>query len=286
MRDSLNPVPFISTGNARGSIPWGPGAEPISRNPERTPRPTNLRPRSIRSMRKPVAGTRRRMSMFDDWKAEIETNFRHWLAELEPPDLPPASPETPPAVPDLYSFFEALTALAGDVRKNSRRHHETLARFSETLESVQEGMAELGQRLAAERREHAHREEAGRKQLLTPFAEMLERLTRLERKLASSPHGGIFFGTAKWKKARESFRQGFALLREHFESLLKTEGIAPMETVGREFDPSRMKAVAVEKTDALPHNTVMEELSRGFFYKNEILKFAEVKIAIRKRSSS
>jgi molecular chaperone GrpE (heat shock protein) len=224
--------------------------------------------------------------MVNDWKTEIEDHFREWVTELESRGETPVPAETEPSAPDLYSFYEALTALTGDIRKSSRRHHETLSKFTETLESIQSGMGELGRRLSAERTENTRRDRAERKKLLTPFAEMLERLNRMERKLDSPPPSSFLFGHAKWKTAWESFQQGFVLLREHFESLLKAEGIVAMKTIGQEFDPTRMKAAAVEKTDALPHNTVMEELSRGFFHHNEILKFAEVKIAIRKRSSA
>lgn len=226
-------------------------------------------------------------TMLTDWKTEIEDHFRDWIQELETREEAPIPAETAPSTPDLYSFFEALTALTGDIRKSSRRHHETLARFTETLERIQNGMGELGRRLSAERTENARRDLAERKKLLTPFAEMLERMNRMERKLASPPAStGFWFRRSKWKTAWESFEQGFVLLREHFESLLKAEGIVAMNTVGQEFDPTRMKAAAVEQTDAAPHNTVIAELSRGFFHNNEILKFAEVKIAIRKRSSA
>lgn len=43
-----------------------------------------------------------------------------------------------------------------------------------------------------------------------------------------------------------------------------------------------MKAVAVEARDALPPNTVVEELAAGYYHKGAVLKFAEVKIATRK----
>jgi len=63
--------------------------------------------------------------------------------------------------------------------------------------------------------------------------------------------------------------------------LLISHGL-PMETVGQPFDPTKMKAVAVEESDTLPHNTVIEELAAGYFHKGEVLKFAEVKITSRK----
>jgi len=45
-----------------------------------------------------------------------------------------------------------------------------------------------------------------------------------------------------------------------------------------------MKAVEVEENPSLPHNTVIEEIAAGYLHKDEVLKFAEVKIAIHKGS--
>jgi molecular chaperone GrpE (heat shock protein) len=55
-----------------------------------------------------------------------------------------------------------------------------------------------------------------------------------------------------------------------------------MEAVGQPFDPTKMKAVAVEENDTLAHNTVVEELAAGYFHKGDVLKFAEVKISVRR----
>jgi molecular chaperone GrpE len=111
---------------------------------------------------------------------------------------------------------------------------------------------------------------------------MLERLNRLENRLERPPEVSLLSARRKWAEAWSSLRQGFVLLREHFELLLREEGIMPMQTVGQPFDPTKMKAVAVEESDTLPHNTVLEELAAGYFHKGEVLKFADVKIAIRK----
>lgn len=227
----------------------------------------------------------------DEWKREIEINFRQWLDvvagganEGEDALSMAAAPMEEVPAPDLYVFFEALCALRSDVSKSSRRSHETFARFGETLEGFEALLRELSDRLGAERRERGSLEQAAQKRFLMPYAEMLERLNRLAQKLAQPPRVGIFSARRQWAAAWASFEQGFVMLREHYELLLRDAGVVAMQTVGLGFDPTRMKAVAVEENGSLPHNTVIEEIAAGYLHKDEVLKFAEVKIAINKGS--
>ena len=217
----------------------------------------------------------------EDWKREISEQFQEWLNRLD--EEKAAEEETPQErVPDLYSFYEALCVLSGDVRKSTRRSHETFVRFGETLEGFETMLRSLGERLTEERQQRGRLEITARREFLVPFAEMLERLNRLENRLERPPDVGLLSARRKWAEAWSSLRQGFVLLREHFELLLREEGILPMETVGQPFDPTKMKAVAVEENDTLAHNTVVEELAAGYFHKGDVLKFAEVKISVRR----
>ncbi|MFC1896062.1 nucleotide exchange factor GrpE [Thermodesulfobacteriota bacterium] len=217
----------------------------------------------------------------EDWKRVISERFQEWLSRLDEERAADVeSPEAPS--PDLYAFFEALCVLRSDVRKSTRRSHDTFVRFGETLAGFEGTLQSLAERLTEERQQRSRLERSERREFLAPYAEMLERLNRLENRLERPPDVGLLSARRKWAEAWSSLRQGFVLLREHFELLLREEGIMPMETVGKPFDPTKMKAVAVEESDTLPHNTVVEELAAGYFHKGDVLRFAEVKIAIRK----
>lgn len=217
----------------------------------------------------------------NDWKLEIAENYTEWLDQLEGPPL--ATSPTKDPRPDLYSFFEALCVLRSDVSKSSRRSHETFARFSDSLDGFERTIQEISQRLATEA-PRGRMPFAAPKKLLAPFAQLLERMDRLADKLADPPKAGLFASRRKWLADWTAFQQGFNLLREHFQSLLRDAGVIPMETVGHLFDPTKMKAVAIEDSDTIAHNTVIEELAAGYYFKDEVLKFAEVKIAINKGS--
>ncbi len=217
----------------------------------------------------------------ENWKLEIEAQFRAWLNRLDTEETA-AAHAGEERVPDLYSFFEALCVLQSDVRKSTRRSHDTFLRLGETLAGFEETLTSLAQRQTEERQQDHRRAQTERRAFLAPFAEMLERLNRIEDRLKHPPDSGLLFARRKWAAAWSSLGQGFGLLREHFEQLLRAEGVTPISTVGKPFDPTIMKAVAVEARDALPPNTVVEELAAGYYHKGDVLKFAEVKIATRK----
>lgn len=220
----------------------------------------------------------------DNWKVEIEAQIRDWADQLDT-EPSAAEPSAAEHAPDLYSFFEALCILQSDVRKSTRRSHDTFLRIGETLAGFEEMLTSLAERQAEERQRDHRLAQSERRALLSPFAEMLERLNRLEDRLKRPPDSGRLFARRKWAAAWLSLEQAAALLREHFAQLLRAEGITPMATVGKPFDPTTMKAVAVEESDTLSHNTVIEELAAGYYHRGDVLKFAEVKIATRKGAS-
>lgn len=60
---------------------------------------------------------------------------------------------------------------------------------------------------------------------------------------------------------------------------LKRLGVAPMRPEGQEFDPNLHEAVMREPTDEHPEGTVLEELVRGYYFGERVLRHALVKVA-------
>lgn len=77
----------------------------------------------------------------------------------------------------------------------------------------------------------------------------------------------------------ESMKKGFELLIKNFEKLLEEEGVRPMNCEGEKFDPYKQEAMMVEVRDNLPENTIIEEIDKGYFFNNNILRPAKVKIS-------
>ena len=77
----------------------------------------------------------------------------------------------------------------------------------------------------------------------------------------------------------ESVKKGFKMIIENFEKFLEDEGIKPMLSEGEKFDPYKHEALMVEENKDFPENTIIEELNKGYYLNNKILKPAGVKIS-------
>jgi molecular chaperone GrpE len=60
---------------------------------------------------------------------------------------------------------------------------------------------------------------------------------------------------------------------------LKKIGVSPMRPEGQQFDPNLHEAIMREPTEEHPEGTVMEELQRGYFLGERILRHSLVKVA-------
>ncbi|MHA1318885.1 MAG: nucleotide exchange factor GrpE [Promethearchaeota archaeon] len=77
----------------------------------------------------------------------------------------------------------------------------------------------------------------------------------------------------------ESVKKGFKMIVENFEKFLEDEGVKPMLSEGEKFDPYKHEALMVEANEEFPENTIIEELNKGYYLNNKILKPAGVKIS-------
>lgn len=65
---------------------------------------------------------------------------------------------------------------------------------------------------------------------------------------------------------------------------LKNVGLIPLETVGKKVDLDRMEVIDYRPVSDYPHNTVIQELKRGYIYKGKILRDAQVVVAYSERN--
>jgi molecular chaperone GrpE len=82
----------------------------------------------------------------------------------------------------------------------------------------------------------------------------------------------------------EGVRKGFEIIVNNFRKVLEEEEVRPMEVEGEIFNPYKHEVMIVEEgREDLPENTIIEELERGYYYKNKILRPAKVKISKQSR---
>jgi molecular chaperone GrpE len=120
--------------------------------------------------------------------------------------------------------------------------------------------------------------EKGESALLAKSSVLMEFLAIVdacERALAS-------FEDAKGKgTSLDEYRQGVELLYKQVLDTLHRVGVVPIEAQGRDFDPHLHEALAREESSRHEENTVIEELRRGYLFKDRLLRPAQVKVATR-----
>lgn len=107
------------------------------------------------------------------------------------------------------------------------------------------------------------RSDEGRRELLKRLLPVLDNLERAEhfRDLGTSP---------------EQISEGFLATIKQFRSLLESEGVRPIETVGKTFDPSLGEAIATRPAPDVAPNTVLDEARKGYVVGNDVLRPAQV----------
>ena len=75
------------------------------------------------------------------------------------------------------------------------------------------------------------------------------------------------------------FRNGIELIYRQFEDALQKIGVQPIVSVGQPFDPRVHEAVEMVDTTEVPDHHVLDELQRGYKYKERMLRPAMVRVA-------
>ncbi|SFQ99745.1 nucleotide exchange factor GrpE [Desulfoscipio geothermicus] len=73
--------------------------------------------------------------------------------------------------------------------------------------------------------------------------------------------------------------EGVEMIYRQLQDVLQKEGLTPVAAVGEQFDPVKHEAVMQEATEEHPENTVIEELRRGYYLKDRVIRPAMVKVA-------
>jgi len=171
---------------------------------------------------------------------------------------PPAGPagEAPvaeaPAVADLAGLrteLEAARQDAADMRAAWQRSAADFANFRRRTEREREET--LGLANAA---------------LLRKILDVMD---AFDRALAAVPQELAHFG----------WIEGLGLIELKLRALLESEGVTPIESIGKPFDPREHEAVMHQETTSAPDGTVIAELQKGYWIRDRVLRPALVNVA-------
>lgn len=84
----------------------------------------------------------------------------------------------------------------------------------------------------------------------------------------------------------EQYREGVELLYKQLLDTLNRAGVVPIESVGKPFDPHLHEALSRKEDPNNEADTVIQELRRGYRFKDRLLRPAQVIVAVKPEEQS
>jgi len=216
-----------------------------------------------------------------DWKDSLRRDFEAWLDSVdEIPELDAFDLEEV-RTPDLYSFYEQLTAASAESRKANRRTAEAFSQWGDILTRFEAELKPLRETIL-EYKASAPRENRLSNAHCLVLIDLVDRMLRLKAAFQKTPQKSWWGNDAAWRQAWDTQHQGFGILLSHLEDWLKKEGVERIAVEGKLFDPSIMSAVSADEDPQRPHHTVIEVIAAGYFRQGELLRAAQVKVTLNK----
>jgi molecular chaperone GrpE len=75
---------------------------------------------------------------------------------------------------------------------------------------------------------------------------------------------------------------GIEFLHKNFSSFLKSEGLAPLDVVGKALDPNLAEAVEQVEVDEDQVGQVLSEIQRGYRFNGRVIRPARVRVGVAK----
>lgn len=165
-------------------------------------------------------------------------------------------------------------AMPKPVPKGSRRGSKALQLELERTKELAQDNEDKYKRLLAEFENARQRTEKESKKMYDIGAkEVLEKLLpvvdNFERAIMMIPE----------EDKDRSFEQGVDMIYKQLMSTLEGIGVAAMNAEGNEFNPDLHNAVIHVEDENFGENIVVEEMQKGYMYKDQVLRHSMVKVA-------
>lgn len=205
---------------------------------------------------------------------ELLEQFRQVLENSQ------TAPNLTPELPDLYTLLNEMACLKTEVKNETRQFKNTLDTLNQTVEQLEKNNQQLTTELERQEQQAIQTQENAIRHLLMDFIDIYERMLNSQQILKQYQPVNALFNHSKVQDQRfiESLREGQNIMIRRFEQLLKNYQVFPIECVGLSLDPNTMHAVETGHDPQQAHGIVLEELRKGFVYKNNLLRLAEVKV--------
>jgi molecular chaperone GrpE len=168
--------------------------------------------------------------------------------------------ETGPLGPEQIEDLKGRAAKADE-------HWERLLRTTADFENFKK-------RAAREKTESAQYASASMLQKLLPILDNFE-MALAATKNAEVPQGGI-----------ASLQSGVQMIQQQLKNVLAESGLEEIEAAGQKFDPTLHEAVSQQESTEVAEDHVLQQLRKGYKFKERLLRPATVVVAKKPAAGS
>jgi molecular chaperone GrpE len=155
---------------------------------------------------------------------------------------------------DQKRQLEALEEALEAARAEARQAQDNYLREAAELENIRR----------RHRQEQVERLQYGNAELI---AKLLPVVDNFHRALEHAPEGD------------RQLVDGLLMILRQFEDVLASEGVEPIEALGKRFDPNMHQAVIAEPSPEHEDETITAELQKGYRMRERVLRPSLVKVA-------
>lgn len=235
-----------------------------------------------------------------------------WEKLLDFLQSPPSTPDylgEEPATTDFdpYQMVGEWIALRHEIKQQGKLWQATQGTLAQALEQLEKEKAQWEQRLEDSQKQTLAQGEKEEKALLRELLGILDAIERacshgqeqlraselpaahpqprpfwqgwfkcLRRKVANNT-------STPWQEILAGQQEGIALIGRSLVDILRQRQVIGVETEGRPFDPQKMYAIGRQENASVPENTVVQEVVKGYLWKGQVLREAQVIVSSKKQ---
>lgn len=148
-------------------------------------------------------------------------------------------------------------------KKKDKEKEKYEQQIDELTDRLKRSMAEFDNYRKRTEKEKSSMYMIGAKEIVE---KMLPIVDNFERGLAQAVEG-------------DAFADGMKMIYKQMMTALEGLGVQPIEAVGKEFNPDFHNAVMHVEDESVGENIVVEELQKGYMYKEFVVRHSMVKVA-------
>jgi molecular chaperone GrpE len=152
-----------------------------------------------------------------------------------------------------------ITNLKEDLSALKEELHEARKSSDNNLNRLKYMMAEFDNYRKQMEKQIDSRIESGKAELLVKFLSLRDDYLRA-------------LEMAKQSKSETVVIEGLEGILKNFDSLLRSEGVMEIETIGTPFDPNVHDAIGFSHQDEIEENIITKEIRKGYMLNNKVLR--------------